>query len=178
MQRKMDLFANAAIALVALLIGFTLIHQQIDRRKAAKIAAASAAMQSAILPGKPLEPPAGYQWGPHNRTLVLALRYGCIHCEHNMHFYKQLQQLQDQAKQSDAKTSLLSVFPDDTFVAQHDLDSHSLKGMPFLANVDFAALHVPGTPTLLLVDNKGTILQSWIGELSSREQDEVMKAVQ
>jgi hypothetical protein len=175
MQRKMDLFANAAIALVALLIGFTLIHQQIDRRKAAKIAAASAAMHSAILPGKPLEPPVGYQWGPHNRTLVLALRYGCIHCDHNMHFYKQLQ---GQVQQSDAKTSLLAVFPDDAFGAQHDLDSHSLKDMPFLANVNFAALHVPGTPTLLLVNNKGTILQSWVGELSPREQDEVMKAVQ
>jgi len=175
MQRKMDLFANTAIALVALLIGFTLIRQQVDHRKAEKIVAASAAMQSAILPGKPLAQPVGYQWGSHDRTLVLALRYGCIHCEHNMLFYKQLQ---GKVQQSDAKTSLLSVFPDDAFVAQHDLDAHSLKGMPFLANVDFANLHVPGTPTLLLVNDKGTILQSWIGELSPREQDEVMKAVQ
>lgn len=175
MQRKMDLFANAAIAFVALLIGFTLVRQQIDRRRAEKVEAASAAMQSAILPGKPLAPPTGYQWGSHDRTLVLALRYGCVHCEHNMPFYKELQ---SQVQQSDAKTSLLSVFPDDAFIAQHDLDSHSLKDMPFLANVNFATLHVPGTPTLFLVNNKGTILQSWIGELSPREQDEVMKAVQ
>jgi hypothetical protein len=175
MQKKLDLFANAAIALVALLIGFTLIRQQIDRSYAAKALAASNALQNQVRPGTPLAPIAGYPWAKHDRTLVLALRYGCSHCEHNMAFYKQLE---DQIQQRDAKTSLLSVFPDDSFVARHDLDSHSLGAMPFVANINFAALHVPGTPTLLLVNNQGTILQSWIGELSPREQDDVMKAVQ
>lgn len=175
MQKKMDLFANAAIAIVALLIGFTLIRQQIDRAHTAKALAASAAMQDEVRPGTSLTPIAGYPWAQHDRTLVVALRYGCIHCEHNMTFYKRLE---DHIKQPDAKTSLLSVFPDDSFVARHDLDAHSLSGMPFVASVNFASLHVPGTPTLLLVNNKGTILQSWIGELSPREQDDVMKAVQ
>jgi hypothetical protein len=175
MQKKMDLFANAAIAVVALLIGFTLIHQQIERIHTAKAIAASNTMESQIGPGVPLAPIPGYRWGNHDRTLVLALRYGCIHCEHNMIFYKQLE---DQTKQQSGKTSLLSVFPDDPFVVQHDLDIHFLSSMPFAANVNFASLHVSGTPTLLLVNNKGTILQSWIGELSPRQQDDVMKAVQ
>jgi hypothetical protein len=175
MQKKLDIFANIAIIVVAILIGFSVIRQQINHAKAAKTIAAATAMESNLTPGKGLPSPVGYQWGQHDRTLMLAMRYGCIHCEHNMRFYKQIQ---DKFKQSDAKTSLLSIFPDDSFVAQHDLDSHSLSDMPFLANVDFAKLHVAGTPTLLLVDNKGTILQSWIGELSQHEQDEVMQAIQ
>ena len=174
MQKKMDLLANTAIAIVAVLIGFALIRQQLDRAHTAKALAASTAMQNEVRPGISLSPIAGHPWAQHDRTLVVALRYGCIHCEHNMTFYKQLAD----RIQPDAKTSLLSVFPDDSFVARHDLDAHSLSAMPFVASVNFASLHVPGTPTLLLVDNKGTILQSWIGELSPREQDDVMKAVQ
>lgn len=174
MQRKLDLFANAAIAIVALLIGFTLIRQQVERRHSENVLASSSATSGAVLRGTSLAPPPGYQWSQHDRTLVLALRYGCSHCEHNMPFYKQLQ---NQTRQNDDRTSLLSLFPDDPFVARHDLDVHSLSGMPFVANINFASLHVPGTPTLLLVNNKGTILQSWVGELSTSEQDDVMKAL-
>ncbi len=175
MHKKLDAFANVTIIIVALLIGFSLIRQQINRAKTAKAEAAVAAMESGLNPGKSIAAPTGYQWGEHPRTLMVALRYGCIHCEHDMPFYKQVQA---NIQNSDAKASLLSIFPDDSFVAQHDLDSHSLSGMPFLANINLAKLHVAGTPTLLLVDNKGTILQSWIGELSQREQDEVMQAIQ
>src|ERR1700728_1198310 len=59
MQKKLDLFADAAIALVALLIGFTLIRQQIDRSHAAKALAASNALQTQVRPGTPLAPIAG-----------------------------------------------------------------------------------------------------------------------
>jgi hypothetical protein len=176
MQKKLDIFANIAIILVALLIGFSLIRQQITHAKAAnKALAASASMENSLVPGNYLPPPEGYQWAQHDRTLMVALRYGCIHCEHNMQLY---QHIQNQIQRSNARTSLLSIFPDDLFVAQHDLDSHSLGNMPFLANINFAKMRVAGTPTLLLVDNKGTILYSWIGELSQREQDGVMKTIQ
>jgi len=175
MQKKLDIFANIAIILATILIGFSLIHQQIYRAKTAKALSAAASMDKSITPGNYLPPPAGYQWGQHDRTLMVALRYGCIHCERNMQLYKSMQ---NQIEHGKTKTALLSVFPDDSFVAQHDLDSHSLGGMPFIANVNFAKIHVVGTPTLLLVDNKGTILHSWIGELSQREQDEVMQDIQ
>jgi len=175
MHRKLDVFANVTILVVALLIGFSLIRQQINHPKEKTALAAASVTGDDLTPGKYLPPPAGYQWTDHDRTLMVALRYGCIHCEHNMQFYRQVQ---DKVKRSDAKASLISVFPDDSFVAQHDLDLHSLSGMPFIANIDLAKLHVPGTPTLLLVNSKGTILQSWVGELSQREQDEVMKSIQ
>jgi hypothetical protein len=174
-QKKLDIFANVAITVVALLIGITLIRQQISHAATAKKLAAAAALESSLDPGKHISPPAGYEWSQHDRTLLMALRYGCVHCEKNMPFY---QQMQNQINKSEAKTSLLSIFPDDSFVAQHDLDTHALNGTPFIANVDFAKLHILGTPTLLLVDNKGTILQSWIGELTKDKQDEVMKTLQ
>lgn len=92
----------------------------------------------------------------------MALRYGCAHCERNMQLYRELH---DKHGKGSVETELLSIFPDDAYVAQHDIDSNGLHGLPFLANVDFSQLHLAGTPTLLLVNNHGTILHSWIGEL-------------
>src|SRR5579863_3589113 len=129
----------------------------------------------ALAQGTYVQPPAGYSWERHGRTLVMALRYGCVHCERNMQLYRELH---DKYKKGGVETELLSIFPDDAVVAQHDIDSNGLRGLPFLANVDFNQLHLPGTPTLLLVDNHGAILHSWIGELSQEKQAEVMQLIQ
>jgi hypothetical protein len=175
MQKKLDIIATVAIITLALLISVTLLRQHIGRAKARDgAAAAEAALEADLSQGKYVSPPAGYRWEEHSRTLLLALRYGCVHCEHNMSLYRELH---DRSGGEAATTSLLSIFPDDAFVAQHDIDVHGLHGMAFLANVDFDKEHVFGTPTVLLVDNHGTILRSWIGELSKDKQDEVMQSI-
>ncbi|MFZ0317564.1 MAG: hypothetical protein WAL56_00435 [Candidatus Sulfotelmatobacter sp.] len=87
-------------------------------------------------------------------------------------------ELQDRYGKGGVRTELLSVFPDDSYVAQHDIDTHGLHGLPFLANVDFAKLRLAGTPTLLWVDSHGAISRSWVEELSKEEQDEVLRAIQ
>jgi hypothetical protein len=174
MQKKLDVAASVAIIVVAVLLGVTLIRQHLFRKNSANTASETA-LEAPLQPGRHLDAPAGYQWQTHPRTLLFALRYGCIHCEHNMAFYQKLQHLVlDKAP----NTYMLSVFPDESFIAQHDLDAHNLHGMPFLATVSFRNLHVFGTPTLLLVDSQGTILHSWVGELSEKQQNEVTQAIQ
>ncbi len=173
MQKKLEIITNVAIVCAALLICFTLYRQHLHRAEAASTNAAESDLASRLNPGKQLSAPAGYVWAEHDRTLMLALRYGCIHCEHNMDFYGRLvQQIRNAPT-----VALVSVFPDDRFVAEHDLDTHGLQNVQFLANTDFDQLHVFGTPTLLLVNNQGTIVRSWIGELSSEQQADVMAAI-
>ncbi len=175
LRKKLDVAANVAIIVFAAIIAIVLIRQQINRRADAKRVAAAEELQSALNPGRQIQPPIGYDWNQHNRTLLMALRYGCIHCEKNMSFYRKVKARVDKAG---LNTSLLSIFPDDSFVAQHDLDTHGLNGLPYIANVNFVELHVFGTPTLLLIDNKGTITHSWLGELSEHDQEEVIGELQ
>lgn len=174
LRKKLDVIANVAIIFAAIVLAIVLIRQQITRRAVDKQVTSSEELQSALNPGQKIQPPIGYDWGQHNRTLLIALRYGCSHCEKNMPFYGRVK---DRVEKAGMSTSLLSIFPDDSFVAQHDLDTHGLNGLPYLANVNFARLHVLGTPTLILIDNKGTIIRSWLGELSEHDQDEVIGAL-
>jgi hypothetical protein len=168
MPKKLEVVANIAIITLVVLLAVSLFRQHIYRAKANESG-------TELSQGKSVLAPAGYRWEQHSRTLLMALRYGCVHCERNMELYREIE---SKFGKGSAETQLLAIFPDDAFVAQHDIDEHGLHGLPFLANVDFDKLHVLGTPTLLLVDSRGTILRSWIGELSKQKQDEVLQVIQ
>jgi hypothetical protein len=43
-----------------------------------------------------------------------------------------------------------------------------------MVTVDFSKIKVPGTPTLLLVDNQGKVLDVWVGKLDESRQREVL----
>jgi hypothetical protein len=152
-----------------------LIAVTVLRQRARNAAVDKDPAETTLSLGKYVAAPDGYRWEDHNRTLLFALRYGCIHCERNMELYREIQ---TKLRKSSSEVQLLSIFPDDTFVAQHDIDIHGLHGMPILANVNFDKLHLSGTPTLLLVDNHGAILHSWVGELSKEQQASLMQFVQ
>ena len=124
--------------------------------------------------GMTLSAPNQYMWPGDKNTLILAVKYGCTHCDKDMDFYREL------AERSPAvasRTAIVSMFPDDEFVAKHDLDTHGVTGQPIIANVDLAKLHVEGTPTLILVNGKGIVLLSWIGELMREQEQDVLEAV-
>jgi hypothetical protein len=43
--------------------------------------------------------------------------------------------------------------------------------------LDFAAVKVPGTPTLMLVDNEGEILDVWVGKLDASGEKKVLSTL-
>jgi hypothetical protein len=47
-----------------------------------------------------------------------------------------------------------------------------------LPAVNYSTLGVTGTPTLVLVDSTGRIVDFWVGKLSEVEQQEVIEAVE
>jgi hypothetical protein len=46
-----------------------------------------------------------------------------------------------------------------------------------VAALNYNALNVNGTPTLILVDSTGRVLEFWVGKLSQEEERQVMEAV-
>ncbi len=173
MQRKLDIVVSVAIVLIVILFGIRLLQVEFAKK--------TTRLESMAILARPLEPghflvsPVGYSWKSHPETLVMALRYGCIHCERNMSFYREILKKADDLEQRGVYP--ICFFPDDSFIAKHDLSEHNLEGIPYLARVNFKGLHIFGTPTLLLVRSDGSIVQTWIGELSATQQQQVMNAI-
>ena len=126
-----------------------------------------------VSPGMILPPPSGYKWSKSQPTLVLALRIGCPHCENEMWFYDKLLALDRSQKPN---VQLLAVLPDSEAKVKLAFGTR-LVGLTKLADVQLGPLHVPGTPTLILLDSRGFVQKRWIGELSPDEEEEVLAAI-
>jgi hypothetical protein len=114
----------------------------------------------------------GWDWRAHDQTLVLGLKKGCHFCEDSVPFYHRLIAQQQQAGSG---RTIVAVFPDTAEAANGVVQSAGLTAH-VLAGVPLEKLKIVGTPTLLLVDRTGTVLNAWVGILSPRQELEVMKA--
>jgi thioredoxin-related protein len=130
--------------------------------------ASSAAQQiSRIKLGQHLVIP-GVTWsGTHN--LVLALSTTCHFCEESAPFYRKLLQ---QQHEHDGKWNSIIVFPQSSDMAHKYVQAHKYIATATL-HADYANVGITGTPTLVLVDGHGTVLDEWIGRLDSDQQTDV-----
>jgi thioredoxin-related protein len=115
----------------------------------------------------------GIDLGAKDKTLILALNVNCTFCTQSLPFYKRLLK---SGERGGYKTQIVAVFPNEQaevfdYVVRHRLEVQSLH------EVDFARLGVGGTPTLLLVDRNGTVIDSWVGQLAEQKEAEVLRAV-
>ena len=128
--------------------------------------------ENTIAVGTKFPPIRGERWNSADRTLVLALHIGCIHCEREMKFYERLVSL---LKTNSASVHIVAIFPDSEEQVSTEY-SRRLVGIQKTSGVDFSQLHVLGTPTLILLDRDGVVQDRWIGELSPGDKKEVLKA--
>lgn len=173
MRAKIELVGNVTVILLAVVIASVYLK---DRFSNQSIQPAQVTRDQVkpdqVKPGDRLASLAGWDWGTNDRTLVLVLRKGCHFCEDSVPFYQRLVAKQ---QQDGSKAAIVAVFPDGADAAQEVVRSEAL-GVRTVAGVPVEKLKVPGTPTLLLVDRKGTVLNAWIGMLSPKQELDVMRA--
>jgi thioredoxin-related protein len=104
-----------------------------------------------------------HDWHSHRETLLLALRDGCHYCKDSAPFYKKLTEFERSGAIKDFH--ILAVFPDPSEIVSDLLKSEQLD-LDSISSVDFEELGVTGTPTAVLVDQSGRVLELWVGELS------------
>lgn len=104
-------------------------------------------------------------------TLVIAVRTGCEYCEASMPFYSKLASLR---RTGVLKPALLVVMPDDAAAARAFLVRRGVAA-PLDAGVPLSALHVAGTPTLILANAQRKVLHVWVGELTKAGQQRVLE---
>ncbi len=125
-----------------------------------------------INPGEKLPPIRGYAWKAHPQTLILALRLGCPYCEASMGFYESLHR--DEHIRDAARMVAVYATPN---VGPTALPQ-PLRDLQVFSGIDFTALGVAATPTLLLVDNTGVLKKVWRGQLSDGYEKEVFLVIE
>jgi len=160
MNKKLEMAANLATLLVALLLGYVLIDRFVVHKPPA---AAPSIRAGDKIPLKDVD------WRANGRTLVVVLQKGCHFCSESAPFY---QKLAREAVQS-GKVHVMAVLPQPPREA---MDYLSEIGVPItdVRQVKLGEVNVRGTPTLLLVGNTGVVERMWIGKLPVDKESEVL----
>lgn len=164
MKAKVEVVANVAVILLAVVIGSVYLKDRFST---------PGPTSNEVKAGDRLPHLDGWDWGAHDRSLVLVLKKGCHFCEDSAPFYQRLAAKQQEDR---SNAAVVAVFPDPADAVKEVVQSEGL-GIHALAGVPLETLKVSGTPSMLLVDRSGTVLNAWIGMLSPRQEVEVMNAV-
>jgi hypothetical protein len=126
----------------------------------------------------PVESPVGstvsvpdVNWAQNKQTLLLVLRDGCHFCSDSAQFYRRL--AAEHGIQT--HTQLIAVLPGTVDGSLKYLDRLRVP-LKEIRQAGLGTLGVHGTPTLLLVNDKGEVTRSWRGQLSPRKEEEVINA--
>lgn len=71
---------------------------------------------------------------------------------------------------------MVALLPQPPMESRAYLDKLGIK-LDDVTQAPLSAVGVSGTPTLLLLDNQGAVLQSWVGKLSETDAEEVRSQV-
>jgi thiol-disulfide isomerase/thioredoxin len=161
-QKKIELAANIAIIVVAVILGYVLVKQFIFTTPAAA-------------PGPMRQPQVGANitlpdtdFSTNDKTLVLAIKKGCHFCTESAPFYQKLAQLAPEKH-----LRLIAAFPHSVDEGQGYLKELAVP-ITEMKQADFTQLNVGGTPTLLLLDNKGQVQKFWGGKVTTEKENEVI----
>jgi hypothetical protein len=161
MQKKIELVANIAILIVALLIGvfFFKQYRSVDSARASI---------KAVSTGTKISLP-DVDWQKNQQTMLIVLAQGCHFCSESAPFYQKLLQ----RTQKGGQTKMMAVFPQGSSDGKKYMQD---MGVP-IEEVKFASLDaigVTGTPTLLLVNSEGVVTDVWVGQLAPDKEVEVL----
>lgn len=129
----------------------------------------AAQLQSGLQKGATLEPLPGVDYGDSPQTLLIAMNTHCGFCKESIPFYNQLAELQRNNK----STRAIAIFPNSEDEVRQYVKQQQL-GLNAIATVDFNKLSLAGTPTMILVDKSGKVLDFWVGKLSTDAEQQVI----
>jgi hypothetical protein len=106
-------------------------------------------------------------------SLVLALSTNCQYCTASMPFYKTLSGL-DVVRDGRIHLSAVSLQPEDQMRSY--LESNGVPVPPVVLFRD-SGFVIRGTPTVILLDRSGTVVNSWAGQLPAAEEESLVREV-
>jgi len=162
--KRVELLANIAIIVVAILLGGTLVYRYL--RPASPAPTSVERVQ--VKPGTKLSL-SGVDWGKGDRTLLLVLSTTCRFCTESAPFYQRLAQ----EKAKNGGVSLIAVLPQSIGESQKYLTGLGVS-VDDIRQAPPDAVKAVATPTLIMVDRTGSVTQSWVGKLPAEKEVEVL----
>lgn len=168
-KSKLDTIANIAIIIVCVIASVVLVRNFFFQPRQ------PAGGPPGVEKGERLEAlqaalPAGAE-----RTLVLAVSPQCHFCTESMPFYKRV--VDERNKKGSAVKVVVAVPAAEAREAEQKHLTDAGVQNDALVTVDFSSIKVPGTPTLLLVDKQGKVLDVWVGKLDEDGEEDVIAAL-
>ena len=163
-KQRLEVATNVAIILVCLLIAVIGVKKFLLPGPTVNMAGPAKGARIPI---------AGMDWSRTDRTLVLVLNTHSHYCSDSAQFYRTLL-----PEASARKVQIVAVFPQPSEESRRYLAGLglSISGLAIQVAPPGAAL-ARGTPTVILADNRGLVVKSWVGKLSARGEAEVWKAI-
>ena len=160
-HQRIELATNIAIILVAILFGYFLIqkflfpgqNQPLPRNEIAK--------------GTKISLP-DVEWQKNQKTILLVLQKSCKYCTESMPFYKTLI-----SKASEKGVKVIAVLPDPLEESNLYFKENGLE-IQDVRQSSLNTVNVSGTPTLMLLNEKGEVSNSWVGKLFPDKEQEVI----
>lgn len=162
-RNYLETATNLAILLVAALVIGTYAASYIAKRYDRQ--------PEGLHKGKMLQPILGQDYANASRTLLIALNPQCGYCHESIPFYREIIRARGTSSQSIRIIAVSQIPPPD--MKQYLQEKH--LDVDAVAEVNFPNLNIQATPTMILVDNNGNVLDFWIGKLSTDDEQQVLR---
>jgi thioredoxin-related protein len=156
--KKIELAANIAIVIVAILVVILFIRNYTQRQDNPQRTVALGSKFALK----------NVNWQATGKNLVFAISTTCHFCTESAPFYRKLI---EQCKQQHVHT--VAVLPQTPAEAQAYLSGEGVT-VDEIRQSPLSDLDVSGTPTLVLVDHAGIVKDVWVGKLPSTKENEVV----
>jgi hypothetical protein len=167
-KTALDTTANIAIIMVCAIAGVALIRNQFFPPRPAP----PPGSPPMVAKGERFDQLKAVVPARSQRALVVALSPACRFCDESMPFYKQIVDERDRRR---SPVKFVAAVATEELKSQEAQKLATAGARPdSLVQLDFAAVKVPGTPILMLVDDEGEVLDVWVGQLDASSQQAVL----
>ncbi len=161
-MKLIEKIANIAVIVGVVVFLFVVVRGEFNKHKQSGNSPRALVGTSVTLPGTQLNQ-------VHN-SLLVAISTTCHFCKDSLPFYKTL------AEKTKGKIDVIAVFPQPVAEAQSFLQQAQVAPSS-VVSADLGKIGVQGTPTMLLVNPQGKVLEEWLGKQDDGSEQKVLERV-
>lgn len=166
-KERIEALANILIILVSILVVVVIVRQYLSN-SGESARTGSPPGSEEISAGKNISVE-GIDWSHSRKTVLLVLSSNCRYCTQSVEFYQKLVL----KRQNGEQLRIIALFPHSVELGRRYLADHNVY-VDDVKEVSMPQLGTYFTPTIILVDSGGKIVNSWVGKLQPDKENEIM----
>lgn len=159
-----EVASNVAVVIAALVVLISFVRGYISPTPQVKL-------QGGLQKGAQFPQVMGIDFSKSQRTLLVALDPNCESCVESLPFFKSLA---DKLYSKSNEAKMVAVFESSEEPAKRYVRESQLKA-DAVFGADFKALNLSAIPAIILIDNRGTIIDFWLGKPSNIIEEQIIK---